>query len=110
MLKEYTSKQGEGCSVALGGHSISKQQVDFILKSTPINCEIVLAFDKDVMTKEFEGEDYIRAEAQKFSPFRSVSYIWDKYDLLGEKDSPVDRGVKIWKYLLKWREKFDAVK
>lgn len=110
VLKEYTYKQGKGCSVALGGHSISKPQVDFILKHTPINCEIVLAFDKDVMTKEIEGEDYIRAEAQKFSPFRSVSYIWDKYNLLGEKDSPVDRGVKIWKHLLKWRKKLDAVK
>lgn len=104
VLKEYTYEKGRGSSVALGGHSISRAQVEFILKNTPIDCEIVLAFDKDVMTKDIEGEGYIKSEAQKFRPFRNVSYVWDKFNLLKEKDSPVDKGNKVWEYLLKWRK------
>lgn len=110
VLKEYTFNRGQGTSVALGGHSISPQQVDFILSHTPTDCEVVLAFDKDVMVKETEGEEYIRSEAKKFMPFKKVSYIFDKYNLLGEKDSPIDKGYKVWKYLLKWRKEFSAIK
>lgn len=39
--------------------------------------------------------------------FVNVEYIWDKEDLLGDKDSPVDRGQDTWKKLydgrLSWR-------
>lgn len=105
VLKEFTYEKGYGSSVALGGHSISSRQVDFILKHTPTDCEIILAFDKDVMTKPEEGEEYIKNEAIKFRPFRRVSYILDTHSLLGEKDSPIDKNYKTWKYLLKWRRK-----
>lgn len=104
VLKEFTFNRGKGCSVALGGHSISEEQVNFILKNIPLDCEVVLAFDKDVMTKEEEGESFIIDEAQKFRPFREVSYIYDKYDLLGKKDSPIDKGYKVWSYLMKYRK------
>ena len=110
VLKEYTFSGGQGTSVALGGHSISPRQVEFILAHTPAHCEIVLAFDKDVMAKDTEGEEYIRSEAKKFVPFKKVSYIFDKYNLLGGKDSPIDKGYKVWKYLLKWRKEFIEIK
>lgn len=110
VLKEYTFSNGQGMSVALGGHSISTQQAEFILAHTPADCEVVLAFDKDVMVKETEGEKYIRAEAKKLMPFKKVSYIYDTYNLLGEKDSPIDKGYKVWKYLLKWRKQFSEIK
>ena len=60
--------------------------------------------------KETEGEKYIRAEAKKLMPFKKVSYIYDTYNLLGEKDSPIDKGYKVWKYLLKWRKQFSEIK
>lgn len=104
VLKEFTFNKGEGCSVALGGHTVSKEQVNFILRHVPLDCEVVLAFDKDVMTKSEEGIDFIAGEAKKFRPFREVSYIYDKYNLLGEKDSPVDKGYKVWSYLMKYRK------
>lgn len=103
VLKEFTFNRGRGCSVALGGHIISEEQANFILKHIPLNCEIILAFDKDVMTKKEEGEKFILKEAQKFRPFREVSYIFDKYNLLDEKDSPVDKGYQVWSYLMKYR-------
>lgn len=104
VLKEFTLSRGDGVSVALGGHSISEQQVDFILRKLPVDGEVIIAFDHDVMTKEQEGEEYILNQAKKFSPFRKTSYIFDSYNILGEKDSPIDKGKVIWDHLLKWRK------
>lgn len=104
VLKEFTLNRGNGVSVALGGHSISDQQVDFILRKLPVDGEVIIAFDHDVMTKKEEGEDYIQDQAKKFSSFRKVSYIFDEYGILGEKDSPIDNGKKRWEHLLKWRK------
>lgn len=105
VLKEYTLSNGKGISVALGGHQLSSQQINFLLKNTPSDCEIVLAFDKDVMVKKEEGEEYIRKEAEKFLPFKQVSYVYDSHDLLDSKDAPIDKGYRVWQYLLKWRKK-----
>lgn len=105
VLKQFTMTSGEGYSVALGGHSISEEQVEFILKNTPGDCEVVLAFDKDVITDPDFGEEGFKKIADKFKPFRKVSYICDKYNVLGEKDSPIDKGLKIWNVLLKFRKK-----
>ena len=105
VLKQATYNFGQGCAVALGGHTISEQQIDFILRETPQDCEIVLAFDKDVMVKDEEGLTFIRNQAERFKPFRQASYIFDRYDMLGEKDAPIDKGYELWNYLLKWRMK-----
>lgn len=103
VLKECTY-EGIGSSVALGGHAISQSQSDFILSNTSSDCEIILAFDKDVWTKKEEGESYVKEIAGQFKPFRRVKAIVDKHNILGEKDSPIDKGYKVWQYLLKWRE------
>ena len=104
VLKQFTFTNCEGNSVALGGHAISDNQVDFILRKLPSDGEVILAFDHDVMTKENEGERYIINQAKKFSVFRKTSYIFDTYNILGEKDSPIDCGKEKWDYLFKWRK------
>ncbi|MEY8736398.1 DNA primase [Lactobacillus sp. AN1001] len=104
VLKQFTITRGRGYSVALGGHSISEEQVEFILKNTPGDCEVVLAFDKDVITDPDFGEEGFKEIADKFKPFRKVSYICDRYNVLGEKDAPIDKGVKIWNVLLDFRK------
>lgn len=110
VMKQFTFERGKGFSVALGGHTISDEQVAFILKHTPADCEIVIAFDKDVMIdfekengEKYDGEEYLKEEAKKFSSFRNSSYIFDKHDILEEKSAPIDEGYKKWCYLLKWR-------
>lgn len=110
VLKEFTYSKGLGCSVALGGHAISEEQVKIIVQNTPMDCEVVIAFDKDVMMNHqkengdmYIGEDYLKEEAKKFSGLRKVSYIYDKFNLLGEKSAPIDEGLKKWNHLLKWR-------
>lgn len=99
VLKLFTQERTKGYAVALGGHKISQEQVNIILRETPVDTEIVIALDKDIMA----NEDYLIEQCKKFSKFRKASYIYDKYDILGEKDAPIDLGVKIWRHLLKYR-------
>lgn len=98
-LKQATQEKGKGYSVALGGHEISRAQVSIILKETPVDTEVVIALDKDVMA----DEQYLKEQCSKFSKFRKTSYIYDRYDILGEKDSPIDKGYRIFRHLLKYR-------
>lgn len=109
VMKESSMTRNEGHGVAVGGHELSPQQVQIILQNTPADVEVVIAFDKDVMTmKDDDGEDigeqYLIDTCKRFSKYRKASYIFDTYNILGEKDSPVDKGVKIWNHLLKYRK------
>lgn len=80
--------------VAVGCHEISPLQTKILIG---LNVEIVIAFDKDVQ------EDHVINICKELSKYRKVSYIIDKYNLLKEKDSPVDRGHKKWEYLFRNR-------
>lgn len=89
--------RGDSCSVALSGKSISKEQIS-ILRS--LNVEIIISLDKDVSL------DYIRCICEHFYGTR-VSYTYDKYDLLNDKDSIADAPKKIFEYLLNHRVKYN---
>ena len=111
VLKQATIERGKGYAVALGGHEISEQQKNFILKNTSEDVEVVIAFDKDIMENQPNTGNYniendenelgeLELACKMFSKFRKTSYVYDKYGILNEKDSPIDRGVKRWSYLL----------
>lgn len=86
----------DSTGVALSGHSISDEQVRIILG---LNIrEVVIALDKDVPVEE------VWHICEKFYNLRKVSYIWDKYDLLSEKDSPADAKNKIYEFLFKYKK------
>lgn len=85
--------------VSLQGKSMSEEQTRILIG---LNAEIVVALDKDVDINE------VRFICEKFYHIRPVSYIYDKWDLLGEKDSPVDKGDKIYQFLFKHRVKYDS--
>lgn len=87
-----------GNAVALGGHELSLEQQKILIS---LNTDIIFALDKDLdkqisidMCKEFKG-------------IRNTYYIDDKFDILGEKDAPVDKGLKVWNYLFKNKIKVD---
>ncbi len=61
-----------------------------------LGCTVVFALDKDVNIKE----DYNISRLKKFV---NVQYIWDKDNLLNDKDAPVDKGVETWKKLYEGR-------
>ena len=88
----------DSTGVAVSGHEISDEQVKILIG---LNCEIIIAFDKDI------DIDHIRHCCEKFYGIRKVSYIWDKYDLLGEKDSPADAQNKIFEFLMQYRVTYD---
>jgi len=96
VLKRYSRLDGTG--VAVGSHNLSDEQVKILIG---INVNIVICYDKDIPLK------YIRSECSRFYGIRNVFYIYDKYDLLGEKDSPGDMNNKIFNYLLKYKVKYD---
>ncbi|KRN10853.1 primase [Liquorilactobacillus mali] len=107
VLKQFTYENHKGYSVALGGHVLSDEQVSFILKNTGIDCEIIIAYDKDVMSNSGDedlGEKYLISECKKFIGMRKVSYIYDSHDLLEDNSSPIDEGKVKWDYLFKWRK------
>ena len=93
---------GCGLGVAINGHHLSDVQIN-ILKSLMCD-EIIIGFDKDVK------EDEVRHNAEKLKTNNmiyknNISYIYDKDELLGEKDSPTDKGVKVFQELMKRRIK-----
>lgn len=109
VLKHYSATRNRGFSVSTGGHELSDIQVQIILQNTPADLEVVIAFDKDIMTmknddKEDIGEEFLIDTCRKLSKYRKTSYIYDTYNILGEKDSPIDKGVKVWNHLLKYRK------
>ena len=65
-----------------------------------LGCRVVFALDKDVSIREDR-------HIARLKQYVNVEYIYDKDDLLDDKDSPVDQGLEVWRKLyegrLKWR-------
>lgn len=107
VLKESTFNYCKGIGVAVGGSNISETQVAFIINNTSTDTEIVIAFDNDLMTDE-EKFNQLYENIKYLTLFRKVTYVKDFTNkLLDEKDSPVDKGRKIWRGLLSMRKKFE---
>lgn len=87
---------GHPCGVAVGSHDLSDFQKKLLIS---LGVEIIICFDKDV------EKSHIEKTSKQIGVFRTVSYIEDKWGLLNEKDSPVDRGVKRFNFLFKHRTK-----
>ena len=84
--------------VSLQGKTMSDEQARILIG---MNVEVVIALDKDVDINE------VRHICEKFYRIRPVSYIWDERGLLGEKDSPTDKGNKVYQFLFRHRIKYD---
>lgn len=88
--------------VALSGKTISDEQVS-IINSLNIY-EVVVALDKDVPIEE------VWHICEKLKINKKVSYIWDSWGLLGEKDSPADAANKVYNFLFEHRIVYDLEK
>lgn len=82
--------------VALSGHTISDEQIRILIG---LNVDIIVALDKDIPIGE------VRNICSKFYGVRNVYYIWDKWDLLGKKDSSADSLNKVYQFLMKYKVK-----
>ena len=76
---------------SIEGDDISPAQVALI-KSFGLDIKIVMCYDKD------KTEDKIIEQVSRFGN-RKVYYTLDKKKFLGEKQSPVDKGLITWKRL-----------
>ena len=59
-----------------------------------LGCRVVFALDKEVRVREDHN-------IQKLKNYVEVEYLWDREDLLDDKDAPVDKGAEVFK---KWYE------
>jgi DNA primase len=98
VLKRHSRKDGTG--VAVGSHSLSDEQIKILIG---LDVDIIIAYDKDIK------EEYIWSECDRFYGIRNVYYIYDKHDLLKEKESPADATNKIFNYLFKYKIKYSEV-
>lgn len=93
-------------SVALCGSNVSKLQVDMLLELGVQ--EVILALDKEfTMLNTLEANLYrekLERLCRMFSSYVKVSMIWDKDKLLDLKDSPSDKGAKVFVELFKKRK------
>jgi DNA primase len=97
VLKRH-SRLDETC-VAVGCHEISEEQAR-ILIGLDID-EIVVCFDRGI------DINHTRYCCEKFYHIRKVSYIYDKWDLLKDKESPADKSSQIYNFLFKYRTVYD---
>ena len=89
-------------AVAIGCHNISETQLKKIIRLNVNN--VVIAFDKDIT------ENILLEEYKKLCDFANVTCIVDIYNLLDEKESPMDSPEK-WNILyISRRYKFDIEK
>ena len=92
-------------SVACCGSAISSRQMDLLINAGAK--EIIIAFDKQFQEK---GDDEfkhlvrnLKAIHRKYNNFVSISFIFDKQNILGYKDSPIDKGKENFLKLFKNR-------
>lgn len=85
--------------LAISSSDISDVQASIIC-SLGYDIKIVLAYDND------KDSDEISHQAEKFDK-REVFAIFDNEGMLGEKDSPIDKGIDVW-YNLYRNKKFQV--
>lgn len=57
-----------------------------------LGCRVVFALDKDVRIRDDHNIKILKN-------YIDVDYLWDKSDLLDDKDAPVDKGLEVFKQL-----------
>lgn len=92
-------------SVAVCGSSLINYQVELLL-SLGVK-EIIVAFDKQFEdVNSAEGQRWIRKLKdihKKYHTKTQISFMFDKSNLLGYKESPIDRGAEVFMKLFKER-------
>lgn len=103
-----TYYKNNSIAVAVCGSNFSKSQL-FLLQELGIK-EIIFAFDKQYNNaiSEKVWEMKMKKIQSKIPEDIETTFIWDEIDgLLDYKDSPIDKGQKIFEKLLKKRKKLE---
>ena len=104
LYASYFGKEND-ISVACCGSNISMYQMQLLL-DLGVN-EVIIAFDKQFKTigdDEFHG--WIKKLTDinnKYNKYVNITFMFDKWNLLNYKDSPIDKGKEIFLELFKRR-------
>lgn len=96
VLKRHSRLDKTG--VALMCHDITEEQIRILIG---LNVDIVICMDKGIKI------EHIWSLCDKFYGIRNVYYIWDKYDLIPNKEAPADMPNKIYNYLFDYKIRYD---
>lgn len=92
-------------SVAVCGSNLSTNQMQLLLNDNVE--EIIIAFDKQFQTLNTDESKLWEKKLiniyKKYKNDTLISFMWDKWDLLGYKDSPIDCGKDNFLFLFKNR-------
>lgn len=83
------------CGALLTSH-LNPQQMKILAK---LGVRAVFALDKDVRVRDDRN-------IGKLKQYVNVEYLWDRDDLLDEKDAPVDKGLEVFKKLYEQRLRY----
>ena len=75
---------------------LSKMQMKILAR---LGCRVIFALDKDVVVRNDKNIKVLK-------DYANVEYIYDINNLLGEKDSPVDKGLRVFESLYNNRFKY----
>lgn len=92
----------DNCVIATCGSNFNKYQLKLLLKECSPK-EIIIAFDKEEILMEDKYFNKLYNICNKYKNYCNFSFIYDTKNLLKLKDSPTDRGEKIFEQLIKER-------
>ena len=90
------------CSVAVCGNKLNKFQLKLLLKYCYPK-EIVICFDKEEKPHEDTYFNKLYNLCNKYCNYCAFSFIYDRWNILEQKDAPVDKGEQAFIELLNKR-------
>ena len=85
----------KNCASLLTSH-LNTHQMKILAR---LGCRVVFALDKEVKIRDDHN-------IQKLKNYVEVEYLWDREDLLDDKDAPVDKGAETFKKLYEGRLRY----
>lgn len=92
------------CTVASCGSNLNKFQIDLLVRYCQPK-EIVVCYDQEELPGQCTYFNKLYNMCKKYRNYANMSFIYDRQHLLGLKDSPFDKGEKVFYQLVNSRVK-----
>lgn len=94
--------QMPNCTVATCGSNLNKFQIKLLLKECSPQ-EIIVCYDNEEIGNDTKYFDKLYKMCSKYKKDCNISFVYDRNHLLKLKESPFDKGEKIFNELIKTR-------
>lgn len=92
----------KNCSVAICGSNLNKYQIRLLTKTCHPK-EIVLCYDNEELPGEQVYFNKLYTTTQKYKNYANFSFVYDREQMTGRKDSPTDNGEEVFRELISKR-------